>query len=626
MIQANGSQFKDEYGRTLMVRGVNLGGNSKVPFSPNGATYVRDNFFDHRNVSFVGRPFPVAEADKHFSRLKAWGLTFLRFLVTWEAIEHAGPGVYDQEYLDYVREIVAKAGEYGINMFIDPHQDVWSRFSGGDGAPGWTLEAVGLDMENFQETGAAIVHATYGDPFPRMIWPTNSGKLAAATMFTLFYGGNHFAPNTKVNGEPVQEYLQRHYINAILQVVQHLKDLPNVIGYDTMNEPLRGYIGWENLHEPGGLVTLGACPSPYQSMLLGAGMPQEVAVYGLGLTGIKQKGASLLNVARKSAWRSGYDCVWRQNGVWDLDSAGKPRLLRPDHFSHVDGRTVDFSNDYYRPFAKRFAKAIQAADPRALIFIETETGLKPPEWGKDDTDKIVFAPHWYDSYLLMQKSYSRLIAVDFFTVKPVLGTRSIRKSFVSQLAKLKEYAAKELNGVPTVLGEFGIPFDLDNKKSYSSGDFSVQEKAMDRIFQAIEANLLNCTIWNYTADNSNAHGDLWNDEDLSIFSRDQQKDKSNIHSGGRALQAVVRPYPRAIAGVPLRMSFDLKRCEFELEFKHDPAVNAPTELYVPDLQYPHGYRIEVSDGVYETKQDSQAVLYWHSRESRLHKIKIMPQV
>ena len=109
MIQINGSQFKDQYGRTLMLRGVNLGGSSKLPFSPNGATYIRDHFFDHRNVSFVGRPFPIEEAEEHFSRLKEWGLTFLRFLVTWEAIEHAGPGIYDQEYLDYVRKIVEKA-------------------------------------------------------------------------------------------------------------------------------------------------------------------------------------------------------------------------------------------------------------------------------------------------------------------------------------------------------------------------------------------------------------------------------------------------------------------------------------------------------------------------------------
>ena len=33
-------------------------------------------------------------------------------------------------------------------------------------------------MTRFAETGAAIVHATHGDPFPRMIWPTNGSKLA----------------------------------------------------------------------------------------------------------------------------------------------------------------------------------------------------------------------------------------------------------------------------------------------------------------------------------------------------------------------------------------------------------------------------------------------------------------
>src|SRR6202171_2489767 len=184
MIYTDDSHFKDEYGRTLMLRGVNLGGSSKVPRAPQGATYIRDGFFDHRHVSFVGRPFPLEEADEHFARLRSWGLTFLRFLVTWEAIEHAGPGIYDEAYLDYVYQVVKKAGEYGLSLFIDPHQDVWSRFSGGDGAPGWTLEAVGLDMTRFSATGAAIVHATYGDPFPKMIWPTNSSKLAAATMFT----------------------------------------------------------------------------------------------------------------------------------------------------------------------------------------------------------------------------------------------------------------------------------------------------------------------------------------------------------------------------------------------------------------------------------------------------------
>src|SRR5512137_2930250 len=109
MIRIDGPWFKDEHGRTLILRGVNLGGSSKVPYCPDGATYIRQGFYDHRNVSFVGRPFPLEEADEHFTRLRQWGLTFLRFLVTWEAIEHAGPGVYDEAYLDYLVQIVDKA-------------------------------------------------------------------------------------------------------------------------------------------------------------------------------------------------------------------------------------------------------------------------------------------------------------------------------------------------------------------------------------------------------------------------------------------------------------------------------------------------------------------------------------
>jgi hypothetical protein len=271
-VKIDGEWFKDEQGRTLLLRGVNLGGSSKVPFHPNGATHLREEFFEHRRVSFVGRPFPLAEADEHFRRLRGWGLTFLRLLVTWEAVEHEGPGIYDREYLDYLYDIVRRAGEHGLLLFIDPHQDVWSRFSGGDGAPGWTLEAAGLDMASFAPTGAAIVHATHGDPFPRMIWPTNETKLASATMFSLFFGGDDFAPRTRVEGQPVQEYLQSHYLAAIQQVARRLRGLPHVVGYDSLNEPSPGYIGWPDLGQHAGLLRHGDVPTPFQSMLLGAGL------------------------------------------------------------------------------------------------------------------------------------------------------------------------------------------------------------------------------------------------------------------------------------------------------------------------------------------------------------------
>ncbi len=625
-----GPWFKDESGRTLILRGANLGGSTKVPYQPNGATYIREGFFDHRAVSFVGRPFPLAEANEHLARLAAWGMTFLRFLITWEAIEHAGPGQYDQDYLDYVYAVVKKAGEHGIDVFVDPHQDVWSRFTGGDGAPGWTLEAVGLDITKLSETGAAIVHALHGDPFPRMIWPTNYDKLGAATMFTLFFGGNDFAPKTVVDGVPVQEYLQSHYINAVKQVALRLADLPNVVGYDSLNEPGSGYIGMADLNAvPAGLLRLGAMPTPFQGMLAGSGYPQQVEVWDLGMTGAKKTGTTTINPNRVSAWLPGHECVWKQNGVW-TDEGDQPRLLRPDHFVQVNGRAVDFVRDYIRPFIHRFAAEIRSVHLAALLFLEGAPQGAHVTWGPGDPPDAVHAGHWYDAMTLLMKSFHANMTIDIATGKPVIGPGAVRKLFSRQLAAVKQVAAEQMGGIPTVIGEFGLPFDLDHKKAYKTGDFSSHVQALDAYYAAMDENLLNCTIWNYTADNTNARGDQWNDEDLSIFSRDQTPqtfevcETSKVYSGDRGLAAIVRPYARKIAGEPMRMSFDLKPRVFELEFRHDPAVTAPTEVFVPEYQYPKGYAVELSDGTFEMDRAAQTLLVRHTTEREKHTVRVRP--
>jgi hypothetical protein len=622
-IRIDGPWFKDEDGRTLILRGVNLGGSSKVPY-PDGATHVREGIFDHRNVSFVGRPFPLEEADDHFRRLRRWGFTFLRLLVTWEAVEHAGPGIYDREYLDYLCEVVRRAGEHGINLFVDPHQDVWSRLSGGDGAPGWTFEAAGLDLTRFAETAAAIVHALHGDPLPRMIWPTNDAKLAAATMFSLFFGGNDFAPRTLVDGEPIQGFLQRHYLAAMAQVARRLRGLPNVVGYDTLNEPSPGYIGWPDLSAHDGLLRLGDSPTPFQSMLLGAGYPQEVEIWSLGLRGPRRRAAHLLNAEGASAWLAGHPDIWREHGVWDVDGAGQPRLLRPDYFAQVDGRPIGFGADYLRPFWEAYARTIRAVDPDAILFLEGPPRAAPPRWDLEQVPNVVYAAHWYDGLTLATKTYIPTLGADFFSGRLVIGRQRVRRSFARQLDSLRREAAQYLGGAPTLLGEFGIPFDLRAGRAYRTGDFSRQIQALDDTFQALEANLLSGTLWNYTADNDNERGDQWNGEDFSIFSRDQQEDPGDLDSGGRALVSAVRPYARAVAGKPLEMAYNPGRRVFDFKFRHDAAVQAPTEIFVPNAHYPEGYEVEVSDGDYTTDLTTQVLVYRHGDDLPVHHLRLRP--
>jgi hypothetical protein len=622
MVRVTGPHFTDEHGRTLLLRGVNLGGSTKVPYRPNGATHLREGFFDHRRVSFVGRPFPLEEADEHLGRLRSWGFNFLRFLVTWEAIEHAGPGVYDEEYIEYVREVVDKAGRHGFSLYIDPHQDVWSRFTGGDGAPGWTLEAAGFDVTKLHETGAAVLQQFHDGPFPRMIWPSNECKLGAGTMFTLFFGGNDFAPNARIDGEPAQDYLQRHYIDAVCHLARRLKGLPQVVGYDTLNEPGRGFIGWEDLRQPGGYTKVGALPSPFESMALGAGFAQAVEVWESRSTGFRRAGSRILNTNRTRAWLPGRDCVWREHGVWDLDVRGQPRLLLPDYFAFRGGRRVDFAQDYYLPFARRYSEAIRRVEPGAAIFVECSPESPPPRW---EAENIVYAPHWYDGFVLFFKNFSAWMAVDSGTGRLVFTPWYIRRSFVRQLNRFRCWGAENLENPPLLIGETGIAFDMQDKRAYRTGDFRTQIRAMDRLLRAFEDTRLSFTIWNYTADNTNALGEGWNDEDLSIFSRDQQRDPRDVNSGGRALEALVRPYARAVQGGLLRMRFELRRRTFECVFRHDPDAAAPTEIFVPAFQYPAGIDVSVSDGTYELQPENQILLYRSTAEREIHTVRIRPR-
>ena len=94
-------------------------------------------------------------------------------------------GVYDTEYLDYVRALLSLMPQFGLACFVVVHQDVWSRYSGGSGAPAWTLEAVGFDLHGLEEPGAAWLRGVTGGGHTedeRGLWPCGYQKLAAATM------------------------------------------------------------------------------------------------------------------------------------------------------------------------------------------------------------------------------------------------------------------------------------------------------------------------------------------------------------------------------------------------------------------------------------------------------------
>lgn len=52
-----------------------------------------------------------------------------------------------------------------------------------------------------------------------VIWQTNAHRLAARTMFTLFFAGETFAPRCEIDGVNIQRWLQARYRAAYAQWV-----------------------------------------------------------------------------------------------------------------------------------------------------------------------------------------------------------------------------------------------------------------------------------------------------------------------------------------------------------------------------------------------------------------------
>ena len=704
-------EFRDNRGRQVVLRGINVAGDAKLPSEPNQPSHVGDDFFDGDNVTFHQRPFSKDDAHIHFARIKRYGFNTIRYVFTWEAIEAAGPGKYDEEFIQHTIEILRIAKCYGFFVFMDPHQDVWSRFTGGSGAPMWTVYACGLNPQSFAATEAAIVQNTYPEPdnFPKMIWSTNYWRLAASTIFTMFFAGKDFAPKCIIDGVNIQDYLQGHFIGAVSHLAKRIHeagDLENevVMGWESMNEPNQGLTGYVDLTVVPKEQHLkkGTCPTIWQTMLLGMGKSCEIETFDMGGLGPYKTGTKLVDPHGEIAWLpEDYDdefygwkrdpgwklgqCIWAQHGVWDLASE---TLLKKDYFTKNpnDGKPIThphFNNTYFMDFYRDYSKACRAVHKDCIMLMQFPTLELPPEvkGTPDDDPKMAFTPHYYDGITLMTKHWNSTWNVDVvgvlrgkywhpaFAIK--VGETAIRNCLRDQLKYLRQEGINRTGKLPCILSEFGIPYDMDDKKAYKTGDYSSQSAALDANYFAVEgANLEGHCLWLYTAYNDHARGDQWNGEDLSIFSvddrvpplsavpRDQKVDRTATNEqdvpteanvtpanlqrtltnlsissapslkdpeltaapGNRAAESFIRPTPTFVAGNVLEYGFDMRQCTFTLKVSapKETADDAPTIVFLPEFHFPKDLsEVWVSSGKWEISSDEeegtllQRLKWWH---------------
>ncbi|CAO1629120.1 unnamed protein product [Parajaminaea phylloscopi] len=704
-LSQRGRHFVDQQGRVVQLRGFNVSAASKLPTRPDALQRIDDEtWFNHRDISFVGRPFALDQARYHFERIQSWGYSLVRLLVTWESLAHSGPFDIDEEYIEYIRQLLLIASDVGIKVVICAHQDVWSRLCGGSGAPGWTFESAGMDLKSFMNTKAAYVHnldnnesVTAGDPREiggPFVWPSGYQKLAAATLATLFWAGSTFAWKLRVDAPPVaisrscgfagsadgtvsiQEYLQTSYLHAFGKLADAVATAPCLLGFEVQNEPHRGLVslhswnGWNydtDLH-------IGHYPTLLQSCALAIGKKQQVAYYVRSWPWpTKVSHTSAVDPKGHRIWKSrggdpNDDCLWKDHGAWHWDAkTNRPVVLRDDFFTHDPraegdggrpGRKVEWYSDFYAPFVSKFSERMRTRGKNAMQmwFEPIPNEFHPPWFEQEKLDKlsdeevrglrtaslnqkyaaqtvittprprnVVFAPHFYDLNVLFNKAYNGILSVNvqglsrgLFLPRGLYFFESgLRLNYSKQISNLVNYARTSLGEVPVVIGEIGIPFDINGGKAFVDGDWSRHEELLDALAHGMEESQVNGWCWwNYNPDNLPDVGDTWNKEDFSVVSRTAQSNQSQ----GRAIGPLIRPYAVRLMGVPVASTFDRHQGSFHLRYVNF-ATSPPREqdekkrlcnvIFLPQSHFAGAaIEIEVSDGEVELDAASQTLLWY----------------
>ncbi|MBP2472814.1 hypothetical protein JOF53_001686 [Crossiella equi] len=207
--------FRDGHGREVLLRGYNVSGTAKLA--------------EHGGLPFAS----TADATRSAAALRGLtGSNTVRFLITWERVEPRA-GQIDRGYLD---KVVAQLREFtaaGLHVFLDYHQDLYSRYLfnpgswyTGDGAPEWVVRAGGYPKEYCE----ACVN-----------WGQNMKNNKAVTSAT-----HDFWHNRRISTEAGERGILDAFLAQAETALAHIRtglgeaQFRKVVGFNPLNEPYAG--------------------------------------------------------------------------------------------------------------------------------------------------------------------------------------------------------------------------------------------------------------------------------------------------------------------------------------------------------------------------------------------------
>ena len=189
-LHTEGTRFVNERGQQVILQGINV--------------LARERTNNH---------FYAEKPAKAMAFFRHMGFNLIRFGIFWDGAEPE-PGRIDMDYLARVKEYIREAEKNQIYVMVDMHQDLFAQ-KYIDGAPDWACLDEGL-------------------PHPENCRVWYEAYLSSEAIIRA--ADNFWANKPAADGVGLLD----HYEKMWEVIADILKDCPNVIGLEPMNEPFMG--------------------------------------------------------------------------------------------------------------------------------------------------------------------------------------------------------------------------------------------------------------------------------------------------------------------------------------------------------------------------------------------------
>ncbi|NNN21213.1 MAG: cellulase family glycosylhydrolase [Acidimicrobiales bacterium] len=249
-------QLVDSGGRNVTLRGVALSGfedqayqgsTGTTPHYPtdpnsyNGVCPNNDGKAPDPPLCEVQASLPWDQQSSAYSsqndlaQVRADGFNVVRLTVNWSELE-PNQGQYSTQFLDRIAQVVSWAGQQGVSVILDMHEDGYSRFLNmpADKNAKKISAPSGCTPSNGQDGAPAWAVFTGGEPSCSLLGQNQLNPAMAQAL-------TNFWQNMKVpgpQGASPGPGLEDHFIGALSFMAKRFVNNPTVIGYEVLNEPL----------------------------------------------------------------------------------------------------------------------------------------------------------------------------------------------------------------------------------------------------------------------------------------------------------------------------------------------------------------------------------------------------